>query len=189
MVIAAVLLAGTASSAVAAGPYVGAAFGPSIFHDADLDRNYGGTDTLSYDTGIAVNAVGGYNFDGFRLEGEYGYRHADVDKVSGYSANNMDTGIHSAMANVFYDFLPARMVTPVVGAGFGALFGVFGDRWGTYHDTKPGYQATVGMAVKTGRFNIDVYYRLQGSIGDFDVATSKVSYLNSSILTGGRFNF
>jgi opacity protein-like surface antigen len=78
----------------------------------------------------------------------------------------------------------------VLGVGLGALFGNFTDSFATYHDTKGGYQATVGVAFKAGsRVNIDLYYRLQGSMGDFDVATSKVSYLSSNVLAGARFNF
>jgi outer membrane immunogenic protein len=188
MVLAALLLAGTASSAVAAGPYIGGSTGLSIFHEADLDNGY--NDTLGYDPGPAVNVSGGYNFGGLRLEGEYGYKHADVYDVSGYRANGMDTAIHSAMANVLYDFIPNRVATPVLGVGFGALFGEFGDHNGSYHDTKPGYQVTVGAAFNLGkRVNLDIAYRLQGAFEDFEVAASKVSYMSSNLLVGARYNF
>jgi opacity protein-like surface antigen len=187
IIMAALFLAGTASSAVAAGPYIGGATGVSIFHESDLDNGY--NDTISYDPGPAVNVSCGYNFGGMRLEGEYGYKHADVYDVSGYRATG-DTAIHSVMANFLYDFTPTRVATPVVGVGFGALFGVFDDGFRSYDDTKPGYQVTVGAAFKLGKtVNLDVAYRLQGAFADFDVADSKVSYMSSNLLVGARYNF
>lgn len=189
LVMAAVFLTVTVSSAMAAGPYIGGSAGLSIFRDSDLDGS-GFTDTLSYDPGPSVNVLGGYNFGGFRLEGEYGYKHANVRHFSGFPTTGMDTAIHSVMANMFYDFTPKRVATPVVGLGLGGLFGDFSDTAGTYHDTKPGYQMSVGVAFNLGKsVNLDLSYRLQGSIGDFKVAASNVSYLSSNFLVGARYNF
>jgi len=62
VLLAGLLFAVSATSAFAAGPYVGAAGGVSIFHDSDLLSPCLPTITASYDTGFGFNIRGGYNF-------------------------------------------------------------------------------------------------------------------------------
>lgn len=71
----------SASSALAAGPYLGASLGVSIIHDSDV-HDSGIDGTFEYDPGFTFNLAGGYNFDPVRLEAEFGYRNASVDRAS-----------------------------------------------------------------------------------------------------------
>jgi len=76
----------SSTSAFAAGPYVIATGGISYFHDAEIKVDGAipqfslGSADISYDLGYAFTLGAGYNFDGFRLEGEWGKRTVGVRK-------------------------------------------------------------------------------------------------------------
>lgn len=89
-----------------------------------------------------LGSVGRYLGNGFRVEGEVGYRQADLSKMSirndggvggldGVTTNNVsgNSNIVSFMGNGFYDFtLPNTKLTPYIGGGIG-FADVTADGW------------------------------------------------------------
>lgn len=182
-----------ASQAFAAGAYVGGFVGPTFTHDGDITVNGVGTATLQYDVGPAVGAFGGYNFDGFRVEGEVSYRHADIDRVSGPAGSvlvsGVDLSLWSFMGNGYFDFKTNSPVTPFVGAGIGMVNGRMKDNGYSFEDTVFGYQFMVGASFALNkRINLDLSYRLQGT-SDLETLDGKISYLSSNLLFGARYQF
>jgi outer membrane immunogenic protein len=185
------LLLVSATTAVAAGPYVGASGGVSIFHDQDIKYSTGRTNTAELKTGYGFNVNAGYNFDPVRVEFEFGYKKADVDKfTSGTSGSGSDTAIMSYMADVYYDIKNSSKFTPFIGVGLGALNGEFNSPGFNSDDTVFGYQFIVGAAYSvTQNVALDLSYRLQGAVTDFNISGSDVSYISSNIVAGLRYNF
>ena len=193
-----VLLVASTTSALAAGPYIGAAGGVSIFHDSDENDTISGTtDTREYDAGFGFNVSAGYNFDPVRVEFEFGYKEADVDKftVPGFgsvSGAGSDATVMSYMANVYYDFKTKSPFTPYIGVGLGLLNGEFKDvDFGFKEDdTVFGYQFAVGAAYNFNKnVAFDLSYRFQGAASDFEVAGFEIPYNSSNIMAGLRYNF
>ena len=91
--LAAVAAAAIATPAVAqdSGPYVGVEGGILFPRDTDVDADVNFTDPLltdvifddvfevSYKRGLDLDVIGGWDFGGFRLEAELGYKRAKVD--------------------------------------------------------------------------------------------------------------
>jgi len=193
-----VLLVASTTSALAAGPYIGAAGGVSIFHDSDENDTISGTtDTREYDAGFGFNVSAGYNFDPVRVEFEFGYKAADVDKftVPGFgsvSGAGSDATVMSYMANVYYDFKTKSPFTPYIGVGLGLLNGEFKDLGYDFKedDTVFGYQFAVGAAYNFNKnVAFDLSYRFQGAASDFEVAGFEIPYNSSNIMAGLRYNF
>lgn len=190
VLLAGVLLTTASTSAMAAGPYIGAAAGVSLYHDSDLST--GGAGKIEYRTGRAFSASLGYNFDGFRFEGEAGYKHAYADTFQGVEVRDrsMDTTISSYMANAYWDVKTKSAVTPFLGAGIGVLHGRMTDAYFAYNDHVPGYQFSAGTGIKiTDNLNLDLSYRYQKAAKDFFIGIYDVSYASSSFLAGARYNF
>lgn len=188
------LLVTAASPAFAAGPYVGAAGGISIYHDATIEAAGIGNADVSYDTGYGFNAAAGYDFDGFRVEGEIGYKTADVDKFSagGFSvaATDLEQNMTSYMINGYYDIKTNSSVTPFIGAGLGMINGEFKGGGDTTDDTKFGYNAIAGVSVAANKnISFDLSYRLQGTFSDFDENGDKIEYMSSNFYVGMRYKF
>ena len=188
VLLAGLLLFASTASAFAAGPYVGVAGGVSIFHDSD-DTAPGYYDaTIGYDAGYGFNLSAGYNFDVFRLEGEYGYKEADVKDVSGYSYSGADASFNSFMVNGYYDIKTNSAATPYIGAGLGLIYGELNDNGYTVDDTVPGYQFIAGVGFDLNKnITLDVSYRLQGAASDFEKDGEKISYLSSNVYGGIRY--
>lgn len=187
------LLAVSATSALAAGPYVGAAGGVSMVHDSDISEP-GLSGTVEYDTGFGFNVSAGYNFDPVRVEFEFGYKNADVDKIEafgfGVPVDGADLTVMSYMVNGFYDIKTNSAVTPYIGAGIGMINGELDDNGYTSDDTVFGYQLIVGAAYNVNKnFALDLSYRFQGAADDFSMNGSDVSYMSSSIMAGMRYSF
>lgn len=183
------LLASTASS-FAAGPYIGVAGGVSIIHDSDYTIPGYYSETIGYDTGYGLNLSAGYNFDGFRLEGEYGYKAADVKDISGYSYSGADASFNSFMVNGYYDIKTNSAATPFIGAGLGLINGELNDNGYTVDDTVMGYQLLAGVGFDLNKnVTLDVSYRLQGAASDFEKYGEKISYLSSNFYGGIRYKF
>ena len=193
-----VLLVASTTSALAAGPYVGAAGGVSIFHDSDVKDTIssGQTVTTEYDAGYGFNVSAGYNFEPVRVEFEFGYKAADVDKFSAFGFSvpgaGSDARVMSYMANVYYDFKTKSPFTPYIGVGLGMLNGEFKDvDFGFKEDdTVFGYQFAVGAAYNFNKnVAFDLSYRFQGAASDFEVAGFEIPYNSSNIMAGLRYNF
>ncbi len=78
--------------------YVGAEGGAMIVEDIDYDIRgattaLSGTGTVDHDYGWDVDGVVGYDFGGFRLETEVGYRRATVDGYSSTSVKSLFRGV------------------------------------------------------------------------------------------------
>lgn len=189
-----VFIACISSNAIASGPYVSAGGGVSILHESDLSISGLGSVDVSYDTGMGFVVGAGYDFDGVRLEGEFGYRNADVDKISGaggsVSVSGVDMTIMSYMANGYFDIKSGSLVTPYVGGGVGMIKGEMDFDGDKLDDTVFGYQLTAGLSFAANQnVTFDLYYRLQGAGSDFEKDGGELSYLSSNIFAGMRLKF
>jgi len=188
-----ILLVASTTSALAAGPYVGAAGGVSMVHDSDISE-LGLSGTVEYDTGFGFNVSAGYNFDPVRVEFEFGYKNADVDRIEvfgfGAPVNDTDLTVMSYMVNGFYDIKTNSAFTPYVGAGLGIINGELEDNISSADDTVFGYQLIVGAAYNVNKnLAIDLSYHFQGAAEDFSVDGTDVSYMSSNIMAGIRYHF
>jgi len=189
------LLAASATTAMAAGPYIGVSGGVSILHDQDIKRPLGTTSTAELKTGYGFNVNAGYDFEPVRVEFEFGYKQADVDKFTSGGGSTpgsgSDTTFISYMANAYYDFKNSSKVTPYVGAGIGVLNGEFRDPGFKSDDTVFGYQLIAGAAYNVTRnVALELSYRFQGAASDFKISGgSEVSYMSSNVMAGLRYTF
>lgn len=189
LLLAGVLFAASATSAMAQGAYIGASGGVAFIHESDIDFA-GGTDELSYDAGGTFNLSAGVKMNQMRAEAEIGYKEADFDEFNGISAGEGDLSVTSYMLNGYYDFVPMSGFTPFLGAGIGILDGEFDFAGLEEEDSVFGYQLMAGASFKmTPAVNFDVSYRFQSAPGDFEDEGVSISYNSSSILAGFRFNF
>lgn len=118
--------------------------------------------TIGYDTGWAALATMGYAFEnsGWRVEGEFGYRHNDIDSIAGLPAAGELTSM-TLMANVLYDFKLMDRLTLSVGAGAGAQHSTFDD--GVIdqdEDYNFAYQGIAGLSYAVSpRLDLTLNYR------------------------------
>ncbi len=100
------------------GPYVGLGGGLHMPRNSDLNVGANAR-SADFDSGFLALGTFGYKFaEGIRLEGELGWREADVDNFSGVAWTGSQK-TWSTMANVLYDFESESSVTPYLGAGLG----------------------------------------------------------------------
>ena len=125
---------------------------PPLFAPADVE----------FDTGWAALATMGYAFEntGWRVEGEFGYRHNNVDAVGGLPTDGELTSM-TLMANVLYDFKLMDRLTLSVGAGAGAEHSTFDD--GVIdqdEDYNFAYQGIAGLSyAMSPRMDLTLNYR------------------------------
>lgn len=153
----AALLAGMTSVAHAnEGWYGRADIGYSV--DGALEIDDAGDD-LDFEDDWSGHLGAGYGFqNGFRLEGELGYRTNDFEDIDG------DATALSLMANLFYDFNREGRVRPYVGVGVGGarvdVDGGLGPVTIDDDDTVVAYQGMVGLAFPINdRLDLDIGYR------------------------------
>lgn len=188
------LLVASTTSALAAGPYIGAAGGLSITHDGDIGVTGVGTATAEYDTGYGFNVSAGYNVEPVRLEFEFGYKNTDMDKISGFgrslSIPDTEITVMSYMVNAFCDLKVDNRITTYIGAGVGALNGELKSQGETEDNTQFGYQLIVGASYNINKnIAIDLSYRFQHAPSDFSVEGVDIAYMSSNIMVGLRYNF
>jgi opacity protein-like surface antigen len=230
------LLAAVAATAVTAtpalaqqrsGPYAGIEGGVLFPQDTSVDAqvdfidptltnvNYNDVLDLDYKRGYDVDAIVGYDFGAFRVEGELGYKRAKTDEVqfdeefiddyfdaTGENLEGIDTEVDgritatSAMVNALADFDTggARLYA---GAGVGrARVKLLGDK-----DSAWAYQLIAGAAVpvasnveaglkyryfRTGKLN----FNNNGDFTDADVLfQSNQKFQSHSVLASLIFNF
>ncbi|MCM0080841.1 outer membrane beta-barrel protein [Geomonas sp. Red32] len=184
------------SSTALAGPYVGASLGLAIVHDSDVQvSGFSGTATANYDAGFGFNLAVGQKFEPLRVEGEFGFKKADLSSLSGpggsVNVNDSDLTVTSYMVNAYYDFKADTFpIKPFVGVGLGLLHGELSVPGENDSDNQFGYQFTVGASYPVDQaINMDLLYRYQGSASDFAANGVSVSYGSSSIMAGIRYNF
>jgi len=162
-----------------------------------------GNNSAEYDVDFGNDWMGalglGYAFqNGFRAEGELGYRYNDwgpetiadpVDfDVEGYARS------WSAMANLFYDFNRGGGVEPYVGVGVGAArIGAGIDGVGSDQDTVLAYQALAGLAFDvTEQLDVDVgvrYFMAPEVEMDVGGLTTEFDYDHAAVTLGLRYQF
>ena len=109
-------------------------------------------------TGWAAGGVIGYDFVGPRVELEGVYRNNQINVGLPGTAINNQVGQLGIMANLLYDFMPASVITPYIGAGAG--LGLV-DSNSSLGSTVFAYQGIVGLGwiVDTNfRVNLDGRY-------------------------------
>lgn len=200
-------------SAFAADPvfYTGVNVGLSITGDSTY-KDAGVPVTVTYDTGYAFGAFGGYAFDNnVRAEVEIGYKSADTDKMKvSNGAPKFDSTVSNLdfMLNAFYDIKTPYIfgITPYVGGGIGVAYLMTTD--GTVSgvggsaklindsgDAVFAYQVAIGAAYDvTPKIALDLSYRYFGTTdGVFEsiagAGDAKVTYDSHNIVAGLRYKF
>jgi opacity protein-like surface antigen len=210
------LLAAAAAAAIATpalardgSPYVGIEGGLMIVEDLPQSVTSDGIrfeDGLSVDfkRGLDADAIAGYDFGAFRLEGELGYKRLRLDEVTlssalasnlGVPTTGFDVSGHgsvlSLMANGLFDFGNDDGWSGYIGGGIGrARVSLEGDR-----DSAFAWQGIAGVR-KAITENIDLglkyrYFRTGNvTFNDDDFAISSSGKLRShSLLASLIFNF
>ena len=123
----------------------------------------------SFDSGYNVGVRGGYQWNSWRLEGEYSYR-ANTSNTTRFGARfngNVDT--NSFMVNGIYDFNVGWLVTPHIGMGIGGAWAdasltspILGNL-SKSSDSVFAYQAIAGIRYNiTPSLALDLDYRYRG---------------------------
>lgn len=144
------LAAPASAQQVTTGPYLSLGAGPQWLNDAKTTGSTTNT-TYRFDTGWAAIGALGYGLgNGFRVEGEAGYRHSGVSSASTGAASGSVKAL-DFMVNGLYDFDLGWPVTPYVGIGAGAAV------LSTNNVTVPGSTATINDS--------DMQFAYQGLAG------------------------
>ena len=103
------------------GVYIGAEGGVNWLLNFTANTNNPNFPTVSVtpQTGWAAGGVIGYDFVGPRVELEGVYRQNQLNVGIPGTAINNQVGQLGIMANLLYDFMPASVITPYIGAGAG----------------------------------------------------------------------
>jgi OmpA-OmpF porin, OOP family len=138
----------------------------------------------SFNSGFNVGARAGYQWNGWRFEGEYSYRQNAANATALGSRLNGTVDSNSFMANAIYDFDIGWPLTPHIGMGIGAVDlngSLNGPNVGFRSKTSDavfGYQAIAGIRYKfTPNLALDVDYRYRG--------TSGVNYTTTAFTANG----
>jgi len=149
----AVPFAGTASADGGQGPYFGLRAAGAIVEDSEAD----GVD-IEFDTGFSISGQVGYQFDIFRLEGEFGFQ--GFEGLSETDVNS-DVNVGRFTLNGFVDFPIAPNFGPYVGGGFGVASLSARDDFED-EDTAFTWHAEAGLNIGVNRqFVISPFYRYQ----------------------------
>jgi opacity protein-like surface antigen len=160
---------------------------------------------LNFDIGPAVTGSLGYVFgNGFRAEGEFGYRSSPSKNITLSTGGTTPTSLnlkaenyaYSYMANALYDFPTGWVVTPHVGGGIGVV-NLSGNRSGSTNVF--GYQVIGGFEYAfTSQLRLGLDYRYLGtedakltySVAGTPVArTATSAYDDHAVLVTLRWNF
>lgn len=159
--------------------YMGADAGVTFLEDADISGrdNTGSTwtDTSGNKAGYGLQAHGGYDFGGPRLEAEVAYRGSSLDSLAKVTQKvSGDTSALSFMTNGVYQFMPNSNWHPFIGAGIGvarvnAEWKVNGERVLNDSEWTFAYQGFAGVA-----YDIDKNGRSTPNIATLRLATSNL---------------
>ena len=135
------------------GPYFGLRAGGATVEDSEAD----GID-IEYDTGFAISGLVGYQFSGFRVEGEFGYQGLEGLSETGV---NSDVDIGRFTLNGYLDLPIAPNVGPYVGGGFGVASLTADDDFED-EDSAFTWHAEAGLNLGvTDQFVLSPFYRYQ----------------------------
>ena len=135
------------------GPYFGLYAAGIETDDAEAD----GVE-IEFDTGFAISGLVGYQFDVFRIEGEFGYQ-----GIEGLSENdvNSDVDIGRFTLNGYFDVPVAPNFGPYVGGGFGVA-NLSADDDFEDEDSAFTWHAEAGLNIGiTNQFSFAPFYRYQ----------------------------
>ena len=161
------------------GVYIGAEGGINWLLNFNANTNIPAFPTVSVNptTGWMAGGVIGYDFVGPRVELEGIYRNNPTNVGIPGTALNNQVGQLAIMANLLYDFMPASVITPYIGAGAG--LGLV-DSNQSLGSTVFAYQGIVGLA-----WNADTNFRV--SLDGRYYGTSNPS-INGSNWTNNNFS-
>ncbi len=141
-------------------------------------------------TGWAVGGKAGYDFIGPRVELEVGYGQVPTTANIPGTAIIGKVGQLTAMANILYDFMPASLFTPYIGAGAGVAFIDSNTSLGS---TQFAYQGMLGIAANINpSMRVMVEGRYLGTTNpSVNTPIGTVSFQNQNILAllGVQFKF
>lgn len=175
------------SSSLYASPYVELDLGASIPLDSKIIDNA----DASYNPTIAVTSAVGYAFNqNFRVDLEYGYQEADIDRIASVNVDGAASlTVHTALANGYYNFKNSTQITPFIGAGVGAAFleGNLGPFSGS--DTVLAYQGTAGAS-----YSVNDHLAVTGSYRYLDtedgaLGIQKASFSDNLVRLGMAYSF
>jgi OmpA-OmpF porin, OOP family len=195
----AAVLASPADAQQTNGLYIAGGAGLNWLRDAETRVNGAGTGDTESDLGWAgIGAVGWGFGNGFRIEGELGYRENEVDRLTNSSASG-DISSWSVLGNVLYDFNTGTKFTPYIGAGLGIARVMLDARAGGTtvddSDSVVAFQGIGGVAYAlTDMLKLDLSYRYLGTTDpNFHVRSTNASmdteYQNHTLLLSLRYEF
>ncbi|WP_136513656.1 outer membrane protein [Geomonas edaphica] len=176
------------------GPYIGGFVGVTVPEKTDA-TSYDGTsvfnDRISFEPGVNVGGVLGYDFGGVRFEGEVSYKDIRFDTINDNAGGRfkvVDGSVDTTafMANVFFDLRNQSPITPYIGGGVGFAALHLNDTYGyqtngtgelsylSDDDVVFAYQVGAGLEVPLNRLlSLDLAYRYFG--------TTEASFLNTEM--------
>jgi OmpA-OmpF porin, OOP family len=170
------------------GVYIGAEGGVNWLLNFTANTNIAAFPTVSVtpNTGWAAGGVIGYDFVGPRVELEGIYRNNTTNVgVPGTAVNNQ-VGQLGIMANLLYDFMPASVITPYIGAGAG-LGLVDGNT--SLSSTVFAYQGIIGLGwIVDTNFRVNLDGRYYGTSNPTINSTSWTNN-NFSVMLGLQLKF
>ncbi|WP_337997600.1 OmpA family protein [Oleispirillum naphthae] len=169
--------------------YAGADLGASWLPDQKVDFNNGTHYKADHQVGPVGLAQFGYDFGGLKLEGEFGARTNDIDKLknrataSGRNGASGSTTVYSLMGNAIYDFNATGALHPFLGAGIGPAYVDInpvtdsdGARVYSGEDWRFAYQGFAGVG-----YDIDANWTLKGQYRYFATLDGDVSMSGSGV--------
>ena len=175
------------SSSLYASPYVELDLGASIPLDSKIIDNA----DASYNPTIAVTSAVGYAFNqNFRVDLEYGYQEADIDRIAGVNVDGAASlTVHTALANGYYNFRNSTKITPFIGGGVGAAFIEGNLASASATDTVLAYQGTAGAF-----YSVNEHLAVTGSYRYLDtedgaLGMQKASFSDNLVRLGMAYSF
>ncbi|TGU71717.1 porin family protein [Geomonas terrae] len=190
------------------GPYIGGFVGVTIPDKTDATSYSGGSvfnDRISFQPGVNVGGVMGYDFGGVRFEGEISYKDIQFDTVTdnlGGRYNIVDGSIDTTafMANVFFDLHNQTPITPYIGGGVGFAALHLNDTHGfdsngaelsylSDDDVVFAYQVGGGLEIPLNRqLSLDLAYRYFGTT-EANFFDTKMELTTHNATVGLRLKF
>ncbi|WP_421995457.1 OmpA family protein [Reyranella sp.] len=172
----------------APGVYIGAEGGLNWLLNFNANTNVAAAPVVGVTpgTGWAAGGVIGYDFVGPRveLEGVYRWNPTNVG-VPGTAINNQ-IGQLGIMANLLYDFMPASVITPYIGAGAGIGFV---DGSSSLSSTVFAYQGIIGLGwLVDTNFRVNLDGRYYGTSNP-SINGQQWTNNNFSVMLGLQFKF
>ena len=170
------------------GVYIGAEGGVNWLLNFTANTNIAAFPTVSVtpQTGWAAGGVIGYDFVGPRVELEGIYRQNQTNVGLPGTALNNRVGQLGIMANLLYDFMPASVITPYIGAGAG--LGLV-DSNSSLGSTVFAYQGIVGLGwIVDANFRVNLDGRYYGTSNP-SINGAQWTNNNFSIMLGLQLKF